>query len=152
MRVLVWISEGSWPGCVDAARRVVGDDDEVTLVHVAALDVEEMAGGAHGGLLGRHPPHPPGPALREASLAEAQALLAAAQQRLGRPARLLAMRGRVEREVLSASGAADLLVLARGGQAGHGPRSLGPRARFVVDHATCALLLVPDESPLPSER
>jgi len=50
--------------------------------------------------------------------------------------------GRVEREVIAATDGADLLVLARDGERKPGPKSLGPRTRFVVDHATCPLLLV----------
>jgi len=37
---------------------------------------------------------------------------------------------------------ADLVVLARDGEHVAGPRSLGPRTRFVVDHARCRVLLV----------
>jgi len=38
---------------------------------------------------------------------------------------------------------AELLVLARDGIPGHhGPHSLGPAGRFVVDHAPCPVLLV----------
>jgi hypothetical protein len=33
-------------------------------------------------------------------------------------------------------------VLARDGERKPGPKSLGPRSRFVVDHATCPVLLV----------
>ena len=37
---------------------------------------------------------------------------------------------------------ADLLVVARDGERRAGPKSLGPRTRFVVDHAPCRVLLV----------
>ena len=44
--------------------------------------------------------------------------------------------GRVEREVVAAAAGARLLVVARSGDlSALGPRSLGPHARFVVDHA-----------------
>jgi hypothetical protein len=33
-------------------------------------------------------------------------------------------------------------VLARDGEARVGPHSLGPRTRFVVDHAACQVLVV----------
>jgi nucleotide-binding universal stress UspA family protein len=39
-------------------------------------------------------------------------------------------------------------VLARNeDQSRHGPRSLGPTARYVVDHAPCAVLLVWPDTP-----
>ena len=79
----------------------------------------------------------------------AHGLLADARDRLGRTAELQTRRGRVEREVVAAAQDADVLVLARDG--GHdrlGPRSLGPHARFVVDHAPCQVLLIwPDAPP-----
>ena len=37
---------------------------------------------------------------------------------------------------------ADLLVVARDGEARIGPKSLGPHTHFVVDHAPCQVLLV----------
>jgi hypothetical protein len=54
--------------------------------------------------------------------------------------------------VVQAARGAALLVLARQGEQA-GPRSLGKAARFVVDHASCPVLLVwpgpaPDQ-PLP---
>ena len=50
--------------------------------------------------------------------------------------------GRPEHEVIAACEGADLLVLARDGEAHPGPKRLSPPTRFVVDHATCAVLLV----------
>ena len=146
MRVVIWIAEDTWEGCVDRAARLLADRDEVTLLHVAPTDVEEMA--AHGGarLLGRHPPPPPGPPLRAIAEEEAHALLEAAQARLNRPAKAVARRGKIEREVLEACAGADLLILARDGELRVGPKSLGPRTRFVLDHAACQVLLVwPEE-------
>jgi nucleotide-binding universal stress UspA family protein len=62
---------------------------------------------------------------------------------------MLRRRGRVEREVVRAAEEADLLICARDGDRHRlGPRSLGPAARFVVDHAPCPVLLVwPREAP-----
>ena len=79
----------------------------------------------------------------------AEELLAEAEARLGRPARREPRRGRLEREVVAAAEGMDLLVLARDGDRAHlGPRSLGPAARFVVDHAPCRVLLIwPDVTP-----
>jgi nucleotide-binding universal stress UspA family protein len=152
MRVLVWLVEGTWQGCVDAARALLPADAEVTLLHVASGEVEEAAGGALAGLLGRGRP-PPGrhPADRIGALSEQAAaeLLAAASARFGRPARRQASRGQAEQVVVQAAQDADLLVAARDGDRSRlGPASLGPATRFVVDHATSQVLLVwPDQAP-----
>jgi nucleotide-binding universal stress UspA family protein len=142
MRAVVWISETTWEACVYEARAFLPDDAEITLLHVAPGDVEELAASGRAGLLGRRPPPPPGPPLRAVAEEEAQALLAEAQSRLGRPAQLLARRGRAQQEVVDGCADADLLVLARDGEHRAGPKSLGPRTRFVVDHARCRVLLV----------
>jgi nucleotide-binding universal stress UspA family protein len=83
-------------------------------------------------------------------------VLAAAAERLGRPAQQLRLRGRAEHLVVGAASGADLLVLAREGAAA-GPKSLGKAARFVVDHAACPVLLiwpgpVPEGPPPPPHR
>lgn len=147
MRAVVWISEDTWEACVDRAAALLPGDAEVTLLHVSPQDVEELAERAGPRLLGRHPPPPPGPPLRVVAEEEAQALLGEAGARLGRPSRTISRRGRVEREVVAACDGADLLVLARDGEARLGPKSLGKHARFVVDHAPCQVLLVWPESP-----
>jgi nucleotide-binding universal stress UspA family protein len=139
MRVVVWISESTWETCVDEAAAHLPEDAEITLLHVAPSDVEQVAGRRHGPL-GRH--HPPGPPLEAIADEAAQALLEEAAERLGRPARTLARRGRVEHQVVEAAAEADLLILARDGERRPGPKSLGPRSRFVVDHAPCRVLLV----------
>lgn len=146
MRAVVWISEDSWESCVEQARSLLAQDAEVTLLHVAPSDVEELATGGRHGLLGRRPP-PPARPLREISEQEANELLAAALQRLGRPARTVARRGHVEREVVEECAGAGLLVLVRDNELRLGPKSLGPRARFVVDHAPCTVVLVWPEPP-----
>jgi len=149
MRALVWIVEDTWEMTVDEAAAYLPADAAVTLLHVAPADVEHVAGAAGRGLLGRRRPPEPERPLRAISDAAAEALLADARARLGREAELRARRGRVEREVVAAARDADLLVLARDGDhARLGPRSLGPAARFVVDHAPCRVLLVwPDAPP-----
>jgi nucleotide-binding universal stress UspA family protein len=147
MRAVIWITEGSWERCVDRARELVPADAEVTLLHVSPADVEELAAGPGPRLLGRHHPPPPGPSVHEISEDEARSLLAAACGRLGRPAELVARRGRVEREVIAACEGSDLLVLARDGKPRREPKSLGRWSRFVVDHAGCAVLLVWPEDP-----
>jgi hypothetical protein len=147
MRAVVWIVEDTWQTCVDEAR-ALPDAAQITLVHVAPSDAEALATEAGAGLLGRHPPPPLGPPPREISQEAAQALLADAATRLGRPAHAVARRGRVEREVVDACGAADLLVLARDGDPSRlGPKSIGPRARFVIDHAPCRVLLIWADAP-----
>jgi nucleotide-binding universal stress UspA family protein len=142
MRAIVWIADSTWEACVDRAKELLPDDAEVTLLHVAPTDVEDVAARGASRLLGRRPPPSPGPPLRAIAAEEAQALLESAQSRLGRAAQLDSRRGRVEREVVGACGDADLLVVARDGEARAGPKSLGPHTRFVVDHATCSVLLV----------
>ncbi|KIF67828.1 universal stress protein UspA, partial [Streptomyces sp. AcH 505] len=76
-------------------------------------------------------------------------LLEAAAHRLGRPCELLDHHGDVEREVVAAAADADLLICARDGDPHRpGPHSLGRASRFVVDHATCPVLLVwPADQP-----
>ena len=108
------------------------------------------ARGAYAGLLGRaRPDRDPGTRLEHLAAAAAGKLLAAAAARLGRPGTRVERSGRVEREVVAAAEGAGLLILARdGGRARLGPRSLGPASRFIVDHATCPVLLVwPEPAP-----
>src|SRR6266540_2944091 len=125
MKVLIWLVEGTWEGCV-------------------------AAGGAMAGLLGRgRPGRDPGRRIAALSQTAAAQLLEAAAGRLGRPARRVLRAGRVEREVVKQAANTDLLVAARDGDRSRlGPRSLGPATRFVVDHAPCQVLLVwPDQVP-----
>jgi nucleotide-binding universal stress UspA family protein len=144
LRVVVWVTESGWEAAVDAVA-LLGDGAEVTLLHVAGA-TEEAPGGALAGLLGRRRPD------LEARVTElagevAEELLAAAAERLGRPAERVTRRGRPEHEVVAAAGGADVLVVARA-TLDPGPRSLGHGARFVVDHAPCRVLLVwPGEPP-----
>lgn len=148
MRVVIWISEDTWEACVDQARELLPEDAEVTLLHVAPADVEELASHPGARLLGRHPPPPPGPPLRAIADEEAEAILESARSRFARTAQTVTRRGRVEREVVEACAGADLLVLARDGELRLGPKSIGPRTRFALDHAPCQVLLVwPEEPP-----
>jgi nucleotide-binding universal stress UspA family protein len=151
MRVLVWVAEGTWPGCIDGARALVPENSDVTLLHVTAEDVAEAAHGAFAGLLGRGHPHDvdPGSRLTTAAAEAAAELVDSAARRLGRPVRRLERSGRVEREVVHAAADADLLVCARDGDHRRlGPHSLGPATRFVVVHAPCPVLLVwPESAP-----
>jgi nucleotide-binding universal stress UspA family protein len=149
MRALIWIVEDTWEATVAEAGALLPADARVTLLHVAPGDVEELAGGARDGLLGRRRPPSPPHGMRQVSDEAARALLVDARERLGRDAELVARRGRVEREVVAVAEDADLLVLTRDGDHDRlGPHSLGPPARFVVDHAPCRVLLVwPDAPP-----
>jgi nucleotide-binding universal stress UspA family protein len=152
VRVLVWLVEGTWEGCIDAAGPLLPGDAEVTLLHVAPSEVEAAAGGALSGLLGRGRPAPgrhPAERISALSAEAAAELLAAAAARLARPARSQARTGRIEHEVIEAAQGAELLVAARDGDRSRlGPASLGPATRFVVDHAPCPVLLVwPDPAP-----
>ncbi|MFJ8634848.1 universal stress protein [Streptomyces sp. NPDC093568] len=150
MAVVVWIVEGTWPACVDAARTHAPDYAEIVLLHVTGHDVADAAHGAFAGLLGRgHPERDPGTRVEHLAAASAETLLGAAAERLGRPCTRVERTGRVEREVVAATEDADLLVLARDGDRSRlGPHSLGPASRFVVDHAPCPLLLVwPEPAP-----
>jgi nucleotide-binding universal stress UspA family protein len=149
MTVCVWIAEGGWQAAVDAARGHAGEDD-VVLLHVSEDDVPEVAHGAFSGLLGRgHRERDPGPHIEDLATTSGAELLAAAAERLGRPARLEERHGRVEREVVAAAEGAALLVVARDGDPTRlGPHSLRKHARFIVDHAPCPVLLVwPGEVP-----
>jgi hypothetical protein len=70
-------------------------------------------------------------------------LFSRAQNLLGRQTVCVIRRGQIQHEVVAAAAGMDVLVLARDGDRMHaGPRSLSPAARFVVDHAPCAVLLV----------
>ncbi|MET0234838.1 MAG: universal stress protein [Kibdelosporangium sp.] len=136
MAVVLWIVEGTWPACVDAARALASGD--IVLLHVT--DVSGAAHGAFAGLLGRgHQDRDPGSRLE--TMAAAGPLLDAAAQRLDRPCSRQERTGRVEHEVVDAAEGADLLVVARDSHH-HGPKSLSPASRFVVDHARCPVLLV----------
>ncbi|MGW3045393.1 universal stress protein [Kitasatospora sp. NPDC001159] len=150
MTVVVWITEGTWPACIDAARTHTPTDTEIVLLHVTGQEIPGVAHGAFAGLLGRgHPERDPGTRLEDLAATSARELLDAAADRFRRPCTRLERTGRVEREVVTAAQGAELLILARDGDLTHlGPRSLGPASRFVVDHAPCPLLLVwPERAP-----
>ena len=146
MRALVWIVAETWQATVAAAAAFLPADAGVTLLHVRS-DAETVARGARDALLGRSR-RPAVDQLDVISGQGARQLLADARAALGRQAVLDARSGRIEHEVVAAAGAADLLVLARDHDHAHrGPRSLGPTARYVVDHAPCAVLLVWPDAP-----
>lgn len=151
MRAVVWLVEGTWPACVDAVRVHAPHAREVVLLHVSGSEVPDVAHGAFAGLMGRGRAWEADPGDRLEALGDGSAteLLDAAADRLGRPCVREERSGRPEREVVAAAEGADLLVLARDGDRTRlGPHSLGPAARFIVDHAPCPVLLVwPGEAP-----
>jgi nucleotide-binding universal stress UspA family protein len=149
MTVIVWVTEGTWQSCVDAARAYTPPGSDVVLLHVTGDDPAAAAHGAFRGLMGRgHPERDPGTRLEAIAADAAIGLLDAAADRLGRTAARVERHGRIEREVVQAAEGADLLVVARDGDRTRlGPHSLGPPTRFVVDHAPCQVLLVWPESP-----
>jgi nucleotide-binding universal stress UspA family protein len=152
VRAVVWLVEGTWRGCLDAAVRIIPPDARVTLLHVTPSDVGEVTEAATAGLLGRaFRGHRPIRRFEEVADQEASEILQAAATRLGREnTELVHRRGRVEREVVGAvAEGVDVLVVARDGDRSRlGPHSLGHATRFIVDHAPCPVLLVwPDEPP-----
>jgi len=146
MIVLIWIAEGTWQSTVDAARDHLPADGgaEIRLLYVTDDRVAGAAHGAFAGLLGRgRPGRDPGDQMEELARTAASEALDAAAERLRRPAARLQRHGRVEHEVVREADGVDLLICARDGDRDRlGPHSLGPAARFVVDHAPCAVLLV----------
>jgi len=144
MTVLVWVTEGTWPASVDAARSIAPADAAITLLYVAPPDVPDAAHGAYVGLLGRHQhDRDPGPHVADLAAASATELLEGAARRLARPCSRIQRRGSAEREVVAAAAGAGLLIVARDGdQTRPGPKSLGKATRFVVDHAPCPVLLI----------
>lgn len=145
--VFIWVSEGTWQASVDAALGLAPSGARFTLLHVTDAEVADAAHGAYVGLFGRGG-HDPGARLERLGAASAAELLEAAARRLGRRCERLEIQGHIERAVVAASAAADLLIMARDGDRSRlGPKSLGKAARFVVDHAACPVLLVWPESP-----
>jgi nucleotide-binding universal stress UspA family protein len=142
MRALVWIVEETWPATVAAAAAFLPADADLTLLHVRETDTQTIARAARDALLGR-PHRPTSESLDTVSEQSARQLLAEAQTALGHDAVLDARSGRIEHEVVAAAETMDLLMFARDKDHTHpGPHSLGPTARYVLDHAPCAVLLV----------
>jgi nucleotide-binding universal stress UspA family protein len=144
MKALVWITEGTWQACVDAARTLAPAEADLTLLYVSPGELPAATRAAYSGLLGRgHPERDPGREVAQISAESAASLLQAAAERLGRPCTKVHRSGRIEREVVAVAEDAGLLILARDGDRRHrGPKSLGKESRFVVDHAPCPVLLV----------
>jgi nucleotide-binding universal stress UspA family protein len=152
MNVVVWIVEGTWHSCIDAAEEMAPTDADLALVYVVDEEISRVAHGAFAGLIGRgghRDRRDPGVQADTITAEAGRELLAAAAERLGRPSTSQLRHGRIEREVVAAADGADLLIVARDGDRRRlGPKSLGRASRFVVDHAPCSVLLVwPGASP-----
>ena len=142
MRVLVWIVEGTWKAAVAAAKQFVPADAQITLLHVVPAEAQAVAREAPQALLGRWHARST-ETLQSIAAQVASGLLADARALLGRDATLDARCGRVGEAVAAAAQNTDLLVVARDcDHAAEGPHSLGPTARYVLDHAPCPVLLV----------
>ena len=142
MRVLVWIVEGTWKATVAAAQQLLPADAQITLLHIAPAEAQAVAREAPQALLGRRHAQSTG-VLQSIAAQVASELLADARALLGRDATLDAQRGRVGEAVVAAAQMMDVLVIARDcDHAAEGPHSLGPTARYVLDHAPCPVLLV----------
>ena len=140
--VFIWVREGTWRAAVDAALSLAPAGASFTLLHVTDDAVPEAAHGAYLGLFGRAG-HDPAARLDEVATSSAAGLLAAAARRLGRHCEQRSIHGHAERAVVTVSAHADLLVMTRDGdQSRPGPHSLDRAGRFVVDHASCPVLLV----------
>lgn len=150
MRITVWVTEGTWPACVDAARDLIEDhsDTEVTLIHVREEPRSAPSSGV-GSLFGRGTRKRHEEEFQQLSEEAAQTMLAEAKDRLGRDATVRLDTGFPERVVTEAAGEADYLILGRDGDRSRlGPKSLGKHTRFVIDHAPCRVLLIwPGEAP-----
>ena len=142
MRLAVWVTEGTWPATIAAARDLIGDDQaEVMLIHV--LEAGRPSREGFGLLMGRgrvrHAEHE----MNQLSQDAAQQMLDRAQERLARPATVRLEEGLPERIVTAVADEVDYLVIGRDGDRSRlGPHSLGKHTRFVVDHAPCRVLLI----------
>jgi len=144
MAIIVWVVEGTWPACVDAARRFATEESDIILLHVTSEDISGVSHAAHAGLFGRaEPEHDPSSRLERLAADSASDLLRVAATRLGRPCWIMERIGHVEREGVAMAEDAEMLVMARDGAVGEtGPKSLGHVGRRVLDHAPCPVLLV----------
>ncbi len=162
MKIAVWVTEGTWPACVEAARDLIGSDAdaEVTLIHVREGGRPAPETGL-GSLIGRGRRQRADEQLVQLSLQAAEQMLDQAEERLGRPATTRLETGFPERVVTAAADTVDYLIIGRDGDRSRlGPNSLGKHTRFVIDHAPCRVLLIwpgtaPDIGsipPPPSDR
>lgn len=155
MKILNWVTEGTWPGCVDAANDLIGGlDADVTLIHVREGGRPAPESGP-GSLMGHRRRKHAEEQLRQLSEEAAAQMLDQAKERLGRDAEIRLETGFPERVVTDASAQADYIIIGRDGDRSRlGPSSLGKHTRFVIDHAPCRVLLIwpgaaPDVGSIP---
>ncbi|MBK8446160.1 MAG: universal stress protein [Micropruina sp.] len=149
MRVAVWVTEGTWPACVDAANDLIGSQRaEITLLHVREGGRAAPEPG-FGSLMGRGRVRRASEELQQLSQDAAEQLLDQAAERLGRVATVRLETGFPERVVTALADEVDYLVVGRDGDRSRlGPQSLGKHTRFVIDHAPCRVLLIwPGSTP-----
>jgi nucleotide-binding universal stress UspA family protein len=156
MRVLCAIGQRGGPELIRRLAIVTGSRPELLLLHVIDIgprrDLEQLRGPL------RHSPlERPGreQALEAAEEGAGKAALEealAVAQAAGFSPKILLERGRPEQVIVRVADdeAVSLIALwAREGAEGHpsiGPASVGHRARFVVDHASCDVLLLREGS------
>ncbi|MGC8633389.1 MAG: universal stress protein [Candidatus Limnocylindrales bacterium] len=146
-RVLVAVAGAETGPFWDRVRQLVPPDMAIELVHV----IDEAPVQEIGMQFYRRPGHPRPPDLearaQQAAALGTEAILARAQDGLGRPASTFVERGRPEQVIVARAwdvGASLVVVGARPGDlhTPAEPHSLGHVSRFVVDHAPCPVLLV----------
>ncbi|MFT4225225.1 universal stress protein [Micropruina sp.] len=150
MKIVIWVREGTWPACVDAARELAGSESaEVTLICVRESSPGGPPDPGFGSLMGRGRRRKATEEIDQLSQDAAETMLRRAQERLGQEATARLETGFPERVVTAAADGADYLILGRDGDRRRlGPQSLGKHTRFVVDHAPCRVLLIwPDRVP-----
>lgn len=154
MRIAIWVTEGTWPACVDAARDLAGERTaRVTLIHVREAPPAPDPG--FGSLMGRRPRRRAAEELHQLSREAAETMLDQARERLGREAEIRLESGFPERVVTALADEVDYLIIGRDGDRSRlGPNSLGRHTRFVIDHAPCRVLLIwpgatPDLGSIP---
>lgn len=145
--MLAWVTADTWRSCATAVRDRTGPSDEVTLVALVDEAVVSAGGGAAAGLLGRG--RDTGEQLAAIWEDEARAVLDDARDVVGSAATEV-RRGRPERVLVEMSADVDLLVMVRDGDVRPGPHSLDRVGRFVVDHVTCPVLLLPRPDAVPA--
>lgn len=150
MKVAVLLDPAGWHSAIDAARSLPASD------RIILLAVDDPADAPHpiGGLLGRAAMRAQPAMAQRQNQAAIEALDRAAKE-LGRPCETRILTGAAERVVPEAVDGVGMLILVRDGDLSRlGPRSLGRRTRFIIDHAPCRVLLVwpgspPDSATIP---
>ncbi len=156
MKITVWLTEGTWPDCVDAARDLAeAGNAEITLLVVREQSDEDRRSKGFGSLMGRGPHKRMADEMESLTQQAAETMLSEAERRLGLPATTSLETGLTERVVTAAAQHVDYLIVGRDGDRSRlGPHSLGKHTRFVIDHAPCRVLVIwpgtaPDIGSIP---